>query len=99
MVAKKKAASRKKASTKKRPTAKRATRADIVAPVGPQQQCGSKSCNDWSSKSGGGFIWFTGFVGAAVYYLSMATCFWSGVLGILKAIVWPAMLVFKLLGM
>jgi hypothetical protein len=34
-----------------------------------------------------------------VYYVSTATGFWNGVLGILKAIVWPAMLVFKLLGL
>jgi hypothetical protein len=38
-----------------------------------------------------------GFLGAAIYYLSTATGFWMGVLGILKAIVWPAFLVFHLL--
>jgi len=43
------------------------------------------------------FVWFLGFVGAAVYYLQHATSFWMGVLGFLKAIVWPAMLVYKLL--
>lgn len=38
-----------------------------------------------------------GFIGALVYFLQHATSFWVGVLGILKALVWPAMLVYKLL--
>lgn len=45
----------------------------------------------------GGMFYFTGFIGAAVYYISTATGFWNGVLGFLKAIVWPAFLVFELL--
>ncbi len=36
-----------------------------------------------------------GFVGAAVYFISNATGFWMGVLGFLKAIVWPAFLVYE----
>jgi len=46
---------------------------------------------------GGGAVYGLGFVGAVVYYISTATSFWNGVLGVLKAIVWPAFLVFKLL--
>ncbi len=46
---------------------------------------------------GGGF-YFLGFIGAAIYYIQNATGFWDGVLGILKAIVWPAFLIYKLLG-
>lgn len=38
-----------------------------------------------------------GFIGAAVYYVSTATGFWMGVLGILKALVWPAFLVYYLM--
>ncbi len=38
-----------------------------------------------------------GFIGAAVYYISTATGFWNGVVGFLKALVWPAFLVFELL--
>ncbi|MEK6927068.1 MAG: hypothetical protein AABX11_01410 [Nanoarchaeota archaeon] len=38
-----------------------------------------------------------GFLGAAIYYISTATGFWAGVLGILKALVWPAFLVFEAL--
>jgi len=47
-------------------------------------------------KSCGGF-YFLGFIGALVYYLSTATGFWNGVLGILKSLVWPAFLVFEVL--
>jgi len=39
-----------------------------------------------------------GFIGAAVYYLQQSTSFWTGVLGLLKAMVWPAFVVYKLLG-
>ncbi|MCD4666291.1 hypothetical protein K8R47_00590 [archaeon] len=38
-----------------------------------------------------------GFVGAAIYYISTATSFWGGVLGFLKAIVWPVFLIYELL--
>jgi len=41
--------------------------------------------------------YFLGFLGAIVYYIQTATGFWNGVLGVLKALVWPAFLVFKLL--
>ena len=38
-----------------------------------------------------------GFFGVAVYFLSSAVGFWSGVLAILKALVWPAFVVYGLL--
>ena len=41
-----------------------------------------------------GAVYGLGFIGAAVYYIAHATGFWVGVLGFLKAIVWPAFLVF-----
>ena len=45
----------------------------------------------------GGAVYGLGLIGAAVYYITTATGFWNGVLGILKAFVWPAFLVFELL--
>lgn len=45
----------------------------------------------------GGAVYGLGFIGAAVYYISTATGFWIGVLGFLKAIVWPAFLVYEAL--
>lgn len=49
------------------------------------------------SSQAGGAVYGLGLVGAAVYYISVATGFWMGVLGFLKAIVWPAFVVYELL--
>lgn len=52
-------------------------------------------------QSGGGAVYGLGLIGAAVYFISHADTFWMGVLGFLKALVWPAFLVyqaFELLG-
>lgn len=40
-------------------------------------------------------VYGLGFVGAVVYYIQHAPTFWIGVLGILKAMVWPAFLVYR----
>ena len=53
--------------------------------------------NKLSCNTCGGFGYFLGFLGAAVYYISTANSFWIGVLGFLKALVWPAFLVFEVL--
>ncbi len=42
-------------------------------------------------------LYMTGIVGAAVYYISAAVGFWGGVVGFLKALVWPAFLVYDAL--
>lgn len=42
-------------------------------------------------------IYGLGFIGAAIYFISHAAGFWAGVLGFLKAIVWPAFLVYHAL--
>ena len=44
-----------------------------------------------------GFVYCVGFIGAAVYYISHAAGFGMGVVGFLKAMVWPAFLVHGLL--
>lgn len=44
-----------------------------------------------------GAIYGFGFIGALIYFISHATSFFMGVLGVLKAIVWPVLLVYKLL--
>ncbi len=45
----------------------------------------------------GDAVYGLGLIDAAIYYISTANSFWMGVLGILKAIVWPAVLVYGLL--
>ncbi|MFM1957813.1 MAG: hypothetical protein RI929_176 [Actinomycetota bacterium] len=47
--------------------------------------------------AGTGSIYGFGFIGAVIYYISTATDFWMGLLGFLKALVWPAFLVYELL--
>ena len=42
-------------------------------------------------------IYGMGFIGALIYYISHATSFWMGVLGILKAVFWPGFLVYEAL--
>ena len=42
-------------------------------------------------------VYGIGLIGALVYYLQHATTFVAVVLGILKSLVWPAMLLYKLL--
>ena len=44
-----------------------------------------------------GAVYGLGFIGAAIYFISTACSFWTGVLGFLKAIVWPAFLVYEAL--
>ncbi len=58
------------------------------------KKCGEKTKHNCSANSA---IYGLGFIGALVYNFSVATGFWSGVLGFLKAIVWPALLVYKLM--
>jgi hypothetical protein len=54
-------------------------------------------CNHNFVNSGtGGAFYGLGFIGAAVYYISTATSLWIGFVGFLKALVWPAFLVYEL---
>lgn len=41
--------------------------------------------------------YFVGFIGAAIYFIQHAAGFWAGVLGFLKACVWPAFVVYHIL--
>ncbi|HKD97515.1 MAG TPA: hypothetical protein VKB69_07905 [Micromonosporaceae bacterium] len=49
------------------------------------------------SGAGGGAVYGLGLIGAIVYYIRFADGFWDGVLGVLKALVWPAFLIYYLL--
>ncbi|HDR68472.1 MAG TPA: hypothetical protein ENN61_05410 [Bacteroidaceae bacterium] len=42
-------------------------------------------------------VYGLGLIGAAIYYISTAAGFWMGVLGFLKAIIWPVFMVYELL--
>ena len=47
--------------------------------------------------TGCGAVYGLGFVGALVYFIQHANTFLDGVIGFLKALVWPGFIVYKLL--
>jgi hypothetical protein len=53
--------------------------------------------NDVQKSAPAGAVYGLGLIGAAIYYISTATGFWVGVLGFLKALVWPVFLVYEAL--
>lgn len=55
------------------------------------------SKNNVTQTGGASGIWFIGFVGALIYYLhTHSGTLWLVILAIIKAIVWPAVLVYNL---
>ena len=44
-----------------------------------------------------GGIYGMAFIGAAIYFIQQAASFWGGVYGFIKAVFWPAVLMYKLL--
>lgn len=50
-----------------------------------------------SCESAGGAVYGLGLIGAAIFYIGQADTFWVGVLGFLKAIVWPVFLIYQAL--
>lgn len=56
-----------------------------------------KMCCRGKSRGGGEAVYGLGFIGALIYFIQNADSFWLGVLGILQAIIWPVLVVYKLL--
>ena len=52
---------------------------------------------NYHHSNGGNAVYGLGMIGAAIFYVGQATTFWMGVLGFLKAIVWPVFLVLEAL--
>lgn len=50
---------------------------------------------DVQNNASSGAIYGLGLIGAAVWFISTATGLWMGILGFLKALVWPAFLVYE----
>jgi len=50
---------------------------------------------EFQKNASSGAVYGLGLIGAAVYFISNAGSFWMGVLGFLKAIVWPTFLVYE----
>jgi hypothetical protein len=67
---------------------------------GCNDKCNCKCCRRARfHKRGGGFFYFLGFIGSAIYFVSHTNGFWNIVLAILKALVWPVFLMLKILGL
>ncbi len=49
-----------------------------------------------SGGASSGAVYGLGLIGAAIYFISHAATFWMGVLGFLKALVWPAIFVYEI---
>ena len=85
--------------------AKESTWDEIGSAIGSkiEKECKDGKCKQWKMKENvscqgsGGAFYGVGFLGALFYFLTTATSFWAGVIGVLKAIVWPAVLVYGLL--
>jgi hypothetical protein len=67
---------------------------------------GADDWKEWSNKNKksnasthgtSGALYFVGFIGALVYWMQAAVGFGAVVTGFLKALVWPAYIVYKLL--
>lgn len=49
------------------------------------------------SSGGGNAVYSMGMVGSAIYYIQQADGFWAVIVALLKALVWPAFVVYDLL--
>ncbi|OIO22051.1 hypothetical protein AUJ17_00835 [Candidatus Micrarchaeota archaeon CG1_02_47_40] len=78
---------------------------EIGKAIGTKMETGCKEgkCGQWNVKEhargcgSGGAFYGMGFLGALFYYLSTATSLWMGIIGVAKAIFWPAVLVYELM--
>lgn len=60
-----------------------------------KENCNDKKWNHHSGAATGGGLYCMGMIGAVIYFISQAPDFWMGVLGFLKAMIWPAILVYE----
>lgn len=59
-------------------------------------ECKEVKFKNYGHAAGGGAVYGLGMIGALIYYISTAPGFWMGVLGVLKAFVWPVFMVYEL---
>lgn len=53
-----------------------------------------KIINEHGSK---GFVFFVAYLGAAVYFVQQSAGFWGFIWALLKAFVWPAIIIYNVL--
>jgi len=64
-----------------------------------ENECCTGEHKHGGNHNASGAVYGLGFIGAAVYFIGHSESFWMGVLGFIKALVWPAIVVFKALEM
>jgi len=58
---------------------------------------GSRRTNNRGGAAAGGGAYGLAFIGALIYFIQNATGFVDGLYGVLKAILWPAFLIYRML--
>jgi hypothetical protein len=56
-----------------------------------------KYCSNKRVGGGGEAVYGLGFIGALVYYMQHVATFWDVIVGFVKSLVWPALLIYKVL--
>lgn len=62
--------------------------------ISEQNYHGRKGMNNNGTS---GFVYVLTIIGAAIYFIQHSTTFWGGVLGFLKALIWPLLVIYKVL--
>jgi len=62
-------------------------------------ECCQGQCCDCNRNyaRGGDAVYGLGIIGAAIFFIGKATTFWAGVIGFLKAIIWPVYFIYEAL--
>lgn len=71
-----------------------------MAPPGREIDGGMADRAKGTCAGGAGGVWFLGFIGALVYYLhTHSGTFWLVLVALMKAVFWPAFVVYHLLSL
>jgi hypothetical protein len=65
--------------------------------MGNETESGKKCHCGRGHMRGNGAIYGMGVIGALFYFIHQAAGFWAGVVGVIKAVFWPAVLIYKVL--
>jgi hypothetical protein len=72
--------------------------ADDIKKAHPEGCCGGNNNKyNMNSNASSGAVYGLGLIGALVFFIQQADTFGQGLFGVLKALVWPAILVYEAL--
>lgn len=82
----------------KKKTTKKSTKSRSAKPAArPVKDVKMECKTNISDSCKGGAIYGLGFIGALVYYIQTSAGFWSISWGIVKALFWPAFLIYEVM--